>query len=213
MSLNAQGRCMTAARRKIIHLDSTPYYHCMARCVRRAFLFGDDHFSGKNYDHRKQWIVDKLKELAGVFAIDICAYAVMSNHYHVVLRVNQDEAKAWSQREVIDRWYQLFKGNMLVDRLITGDTISRAEYIVIDELVQKWRDRLKDIGWFIPLKGVLKRVRCLNESIARAANEEDKCKGRFWSLSRIPALRDTWTSMSNGRVGSKVRRYSMKRLY
>ena len=88
---------MTVARRKLIHLDSTPYYHRMARCVRRAFLCGDDRYSGKNYDHRKQWIVDKLKELAGVFAIDICAYAVLSNHYHVVLRVDQDRATGWSQ--------------------------------------------------------------------------------------------------------------------
>ena len=95
---------MTTARRQQIHIETTPYYHCMARCVRRAFLCGDDHFSGQNYDHRKQWIVDKLKELAGIFAIDICAYAVMSNHYHVVLRVDAEKANAWSKKEIIDRW-------------------------------------------------------------------------------------------------------------
>ena len=74
---------MTVARRKLIHSDSTPYYHCMARCVRRAFLCGDDAFSGKNYDHRKQWIVDKITELSRVFAINVCAYAIMSNQYYV----------------------------------------------------------------------------------------------------------------------------------
>ena len=67
---------MTVARRRLVHLDSTPYYHCMARCVRRAFLCGDDAFSGKNFDHRKQWIVDKITELSKVFAIDVCAYAI-----------------------------------------------------------------------------------------------------------------------------------------
>jgi REP element-mobilizing transposase RayT len=162
---------VTTARRKQIHIETTPYYHCMARCVRRAFLCGDDHFSGQNYDHRKQWIVDKLKELAGIFAIDICAYAVMSNHYHVVLRVDQDRANDWSKEEVIDRWYTLFNGNMLVDRLLAGESLGKAEHRVIDKNVQQWRERLMDISWF---------MRCLNESIARAANEEDKCKGRFW---------------------------------
>ena len=162
---------MTVARRKLIHLESTPYYHCMARCVRRAFLCGEDHFSGQNYDHRKQWIVDKLKELSGVFAIDICAYAVMSNHYHVVLRVDKERAGDWSDRQVIRRWYQLFKGNLLVDKLKDGESMSRAELLAVAKILQSWRERLMDISWF---------MRCLNESIARIANEEDRCKGRFW---------------------------------
>lgn len=66
----------------------------MARCVRRAFLCGEDSLTGQSYEHRKQWIVDKLMELAGIFAIDVCAYAVMSNHYHVVLRVDSERAQA-----------------------------------------------------------------------------------------------------------------------
>jgi len=162
---------MTVARRQLVHLDSTPYYHCMARCVRRAFLCGDDAFSGKNYDHRKQWIVDKIIELSKVFAIDVCAYAIMSNHYHVVLRVDQDSAKQWSAYDVIKRWTQLYKGNVLVDRFQSGESQSRAERDAVDIIIQTWRERLMDISWY---------MRCLNETIARAANEEDNCKGRFW---------------------------------
>jgi REP element-mobilizing transposase RayT len=162
---------MTIARESQIQLDSTPYYHCMARCVRRAFLCGDDPFSGKNFDHRKQWIVDKLKQLASVFAIDICAYAVMSNHYHVVLRINAEQAKDWPMDEVIERWYQLFKGNMLVDRYLNGDLVSDAELLAVEEAAGTWRKRLMEISWF---------MRCLNETIAREANAEDQCKGRFW---------------------------------
>jgi REP element-mobilizing transposase RayT len=162
---------VTTARRNQVHIDTTPYYHCMARCVRRAFLCGDDAFSGKNYDHRKQWIVDKLKELAGIFAIDVCAYAVMSNHYHVVVHVDKEKAKTWTQEEVIDRWYQLFNGNTLVDRFLLGKKLSKAEHQAIAKEITKWRERLMDISWF---------MRCLNESIARDANEEDRCKGRFW---------------------------------
>jgi len=162
---------MTKARGEQVHVETTPYYHCMARCVRRAFLCGEDRFTGQNFDHRKQWIVDKLKALGGVFALDICAYAVMSNHYHVVLRVNSDLAKSWSVDEVIDRWYALFNGNLLVDRYRKGEALSKAERLAIDECVQTWRQRLMDISWL---------MRCLNESIAREANKEDGCKGRFW---------------------------------
>ena len=68
---------MTQARKSQISLSDTPYYHCMGRCVRRAFLCGEDNLTGKDYSHRKDWIIDKLRELAQIFAIDVCAYAVM----------------------------------------------------------------------------------------------------------------------------------------
>ena len=91
---------MTRARRNLIDRSSTPYYHCMARCVRRAFLCGKDTFSGQDYEHRRQWVVDRLDALVSVFAIEVCAYAVMSNHYHVVLHINGAEAKDWSRDDV-----------------------------------------------------------------------------------------------------------------
>jgi len=71
---------MTQARQNIISLSDTPYYHVMGRCVRRAFLCGEDSVTGKSYEHRKLWITDRLKVLSFVYTIDICAYAVMSNH-------------------------------------------------------------------------------------------------------------------------------------
>ena len=72
---------MTQARRHQVSLEDTPYYHCISRCVRRAFLCGEDHVTGENYEHRKGWVVVKLKELSEVFDTVLCAYAIMSNHY------------------------------------------------------------------------------------------------------------------------------------
>ena len=111
---------MTRARDQIISLSDTPYYHCMARCVRRAFLFGEDSVTGQSFNHRKAWVVDKLANLSEVFAIDVCAYAVMSNHYHVVLRVDVDGCDALSVDEVLHRWTSLFAGNPLVCLLYTS---------------------------------------------------------------------------------------------
>ena len=103
-----QTKPMTKARSQQVSLEDTHYYHCISRCVRRAFLCGEDHVTGDNYEHRKSWIVEKLKELSEVFAIDVCAYAIMSNHYHVILHVDTDKAMHWEQDEVIERWRQLF---------------------------------------------------------------------------------------------------------
>jgi hypothetical protein len=69
---------MTTARKSLISLQATPYYHCVARCVRRAWLWGRDEYAGKDYSHRKQWVIDRLRELSSVFAIEICAFAVMN---------------------------------------------------------------------------------------------------------------------------------------
>jgi REP element-mobilizing transposase RayT len=162
---------MTVARRTIVSLDDTPYYHCISRCVRRAFLCGEDAYSGQDFNHRRQWLVDRLTLQASLFGIDICAYAIMANHYHVVLRVNCAQLEQWSDLEVVQRWCGLFRGPTLARRYLAGDAVSEAQMKTLCLLVAKWRERLGNISWF---------MRCMNEFIARKANREDECKGRFW---------------------------------
>ena len=95
----------------------------------------------------------------------------MSNHYHIVIRINQDQAVAWSDREVAKRWMQIFTGPLLMHRHMAGIDLSVLELEQVAELLATWRKRLCDISWF---------MRCINEPIARMANAEDHCTGRFW---------------------------------
>ncbi|WP_062271109.1 transposase [Endozoicomonas arenosclerae] len=162
---------MTRARSTLIDPGSTPYYHCVARCVRRAFLCGEDNLTGKSFEHRRQWVVDRLEMLVSIFAIEVCAYAVMSNHYHVVLHINSREVEGWSRDEILKRWTLLFAGPLLVQRYLSGHNLSSSQLRRVDEYTEEFRLRLKSISWF---------MRCLNEHLAREANQEDGCKGRFW---------------------------------
>ena len=162
---------MTRARRTLISPADTPYYHFIGRCVRRAFLCGRDAFSGRNYEHRKAWIADRLAQLARVFTIDVCAYAVMSNHYHLVVKLDPERAGELSDDEVLARWEQLFSPALLVERYRQGLTTGEAEAQQARTIIAGYRQRLGDLSWF---------MRCLNEHIARRANAEDDCTGRFW---------------------------------
>lgn len=161
---------MTYARKIQVSLKETPYYHVVARCVRRAWLWGFDDYAGRDYSHRKEWVIERLAHLTTVFSVDVCAYAVMSNHYHLVLHVDVQRAKAWSPEEVVKRWTRLFGLPSILDRWLSHETGEAESQVAID-LVEKWRERLADISWF---------MRGLNEHLARRANEEDQCKGRFW---------------------------------
>ncbi|UXI65839.1 transposase [Tahibacter amnicola] len=146
-------------------------YHCISRCVRNAFLCGKDRLSGRVLDHRKQWIEDRIYALAEIFAIGIHAYAVMSNHVHVVAHVAPEVAMKWSAVEVARRWVALCpvrRGNEIDE----NGCAERVVHIAADAgRVALYRERLCALPWF---------MRFLNEPIARRANREDACRGRFW---------------------------------
>jgi len=153
---------MTLPRSSQIDPEFTPYYHCVSRCVRRAYLCGVDEKTGFDFSHRRDWIETRLMMLAEIFAIDVCAYAVMSNHYHVVVRINAIQQSAWPAEEVIERWSRLHRVPEHLQDLDAGGQ---------QELISRWRARLGSISWF---------MKSLNEPLARIANKEDGCKGRFW---------------------------------
>ncbi|MEC4091369.1 transposase [Pseudoalteromonas rubra] len=162
---------MPMARKRQVSLSDTKYYHCISRCVRRAFLCGVDRVTGKSFEHRRDWVEEKLLTLAKVFCIDVCGYAVMSNHTHIVLYVDDKKAQRLSDKAIVLRWHKLFKGNWLTHKFINGDALSESERNILDGDIREFRIRLASISWF---------MRVLNEDIARKANKEDGCTGRFW---------------------------------
>ncbi|MGK7294744.1 MAG: transposase [Candidatus Wenzhouxiangella sp. M2_3B_020] len=162
---------MPQARKRLVSTDVTPFYHVISRCVRRHFLCGRDPLTGKDYSARKQDIQNRLALLAEVFAIDVCAYAILSNHYHLVLHVDEQTALEWSDLEVAQRWTRLFTGPALVRAFVAGQDLSPAQRQVVRHHVREYRNRLCDLSWF---------MKCLNEPIARQANAEDNVTGHFW---------------------------------
>jgi REP element-mobilizing transposase RayT len=162
---------MTRPRKELISVSDTPYYHVVSRCVRRTFLCGFDKHTQQDYEHRCQWIEDRMRLLSSLFAIDICSYAVMSNHYHIVVKLNPQQATEWNHQEVISRWTSIYKGPLLVQRQQQGGSLSLAEQQTVSDIIEVWRERLADLSWF---------MKCLNEPIAREANKEDNCTGHFW---------------------------------
>ena len=162
---------MPKPRKLQISLDATPFYHCVSRCVRRAFLCGKDTVSGRSYEHRRHQIEHDLLRLASIFYIDVAAFAVLSNHYHLVLHVDRDCCNNADAKDIIRRWHLLYKPKDVSQKYINGEHLEPHELNRIDILIDTWRKRLHDISWF---------MKALNENISRRANKEDECSGHFW---------------------------------
>ena len=159
-------------RREVLAEGDVQVVHCINRCVRRGFLCGDDPVTGQNYDHRRQWIRNRLEFLGGVFGIELLGFSVMSNHFHCVLRTRPDVVEQWSDEEVARRWWRLFPQRRNEDGSPADPTDSDLLAIHGDEKVlAERRLRLSSVSWF---------MRCTSEVIARMSNAEDECTGRFW---------------------------------
>lgn len=160
--------CMTQARSQLAPPGTPGFFHCVQRCVRRAFLCGQDAYTGQSFDHRKDWVEQRIAVLSESFAIAIHAYAVMSNHLHLVIELAPDVAEAWSDHDVAMRWVRLFPPR---ERSDEASQAKCRQLIAQPDKLQTIRARLASLSWF---------MRCLAEPIARRANREDGCTGRFW---------------------------------
>ena len=160
------------ARRDLFDPSEVSVLHCINRCVRRCFLCGTDPVTGKNYEHRKAWLEERLEFLAGQFGIDVLGFAILSNHFHLVLRNRPDVVATWSDTEVATRWLRLCP----LRREASGEPAEPTEAELntirnVPERLAEVRRRLSDISWF---------MRMIAEPIARRANREDELNGRFW---------------------------------
>jgi putative transposase len=163
---------MALPRSKYVKEGKVGVYHCFSRCVRRAYLCGFDTLTQRDFSHRKTWLVDRLRHLAAIFAIEVCAYAVMETHYHSILRTRPDIVATWSDWDVAIRWLTLFP---LKDAAVPPTDEQIRALADCPERIAQLRKRLCSLSWFMGR---------LNEFIARAANKEDSVKGRFWHLKR-----------------------------
>ncbi len=166
---------MTYPRAHLIAPGEPGLHHIVVRCVRRAWLCGFDAETGIDYEHRRQMIYDRLVLLVEIFAIEVWSYAIMSNHYHLVIYVDPPRSQQWNSLEVAERWLRLTQ-----PKLGTQDRERLIRLLALDqERIAVLRERLGSVSWF---------MRYLNEYIARTANAEDQCKGRFWE-SRFKSYR------------------------
>jgi hypothetical protein len=156
---------MTIARAHLVDPAVTRWYHCVTRCVRRAFLLGE----GPN--DRKAWIDKRLAELAQIFSVSVGGFSVLDNHLHLLVRLDPDVAQGWSDEEVARRWGRLFPPR---DK-------SRQPLPVSDAWVQQ---RLKDAGWVAKARERLQSLgwfmKCLKEPLSRLANREENTRGTFF---------------------------------
>lgn len=157
---------MTIARSRQICFKTTRHYHLVNRCVRRSFMCGYDSRSGKDYSYRKKWIVDLLKLLCEAFGIEVLSYAIMSNHFHIVVYVNLEAIAELTDQELLDRYEKIFNIDALREAWMRDETQES-----VQQQLDRIRERLSSISWF---------MKVLSERIARRANKEDECSGHFW---------------------------------
>lgn len=162
---------MATPRYKLVDNTTALGYHLVSNCVRHAWLCGKDGRTGKDYSHRKRWLVDRMLALARCFAVEIDAYAVMSNHFHLVVHYDPMACEDWSQEEVAARWVDAFPPT---DRgVVAEERKAETRELMLGDPERLERAR-RTLG---SLSGFMKH---LKQPIARRANEEDGCKGHFF---------------------------------
>jgi hypothetical protein len=168
------------SRAEVFDPQDVAIAHVFARTVRRCFLFGEDPLTGKNFDHRKAWIEDHLRSFAACFGIDLLGFAILSNHFHLILRSRPDVVGGWDDTEVARRWLSLCPHRRHADGSAKEPTERELNAIRRCPVrLAEIRSRLSNISWW---------MRLLCQRVAMRANREDEEKGRFFQ-DRYKAVR------------------------
>ncbi len=167
------------SRAEVIDPNEINVVHVIHRTVRRCFLLGYDRESGKNFDHRKDWIENLLARFAAQFGIDLLCYSILSNHYHLILRTRPDVVATWNDTEVARRWLTICP-----PRKVNGQPAAPTEAELnsircCPTKLTEIRQRLSSVSWW---------MRLLGQRTAQQANREEGEAGRFWQ-DRYRAIR------------------------
>lgn len=162
---------MATARSELVDNQVALYYHLVSTCVRQSWLCGIDRATGKDYSHRKAWLVKRIEQLARCYAVEVMAYTVMSNHFHLVVLYDPLACLEWSDEEVVRRWTLSHPKmrNGVVDP--TLNAVRTAMLLEQPEKLQRLRQQLGSLSCF---------MQHLKQPIAWRANREDECRGHFF---------------------------------
>jgi REP element-mobilizing transposase RayT len=165
---------MATPRSQLIDPELALHYHLVSRCVRRSWLCGRDRNTGKNYNHRKAWLEERLLHLAQYFAIEIDAFAIMDNHFHLVIFFDPKECLRWSDNEVAYRWCEAFPVKTIREDPAEAEylkTLQRESLLAQPLLLARCRKTLGSVSDF---------MKHLKQPLAWRANREDRCTGHFF---------------------------------
>jgi len=142
---------VACARAELADPREVEVFHIWNRVVRRARLCGEDPYTGKNYDYRRDWITGRERLLAQLFGIDVAFHAELSNHIiHRVLRTRPDIVRTWSDEEVIRRWLSITKLTRNFADVIVHPYAARVRMKAADaKYVADVRLRLSSISYFM----------------------------------------------------------------
>jgi putative transposase len=174
---------MATPRKYLIDPDVPLFYHLVSRCVQRAFLCGFDPVTGKDYSHRKSWIIERLHFLVQYFAVDLYGYSIMSNHFHLNVFHDPKVSQHWTDEEVADRWLAVSPPRTYNDEPVKPEVLQehKARLLEDPKRLAHVRKELGSISTF---------MKFLKQHIARKANAEEGVTGhffeqRFWSAALL----------------------------
>ncbi|MCZ6616982.1 MAG: hypothetical protein O7E57_02525 [Gammaproteobacteria bacterium] len=163
---------MATPRSRLVDDQVPMFYHLVSKCVQGAWLCGIHPHTRIDYSHRKQWIIDRIGHLAQYFAVEVAAYAIMANHFHLVVYFDPNACQGWSDKEVARRWVDAFPPK---------------HEGVVDESLQTWQFEclLDDEQALAAARRKLGSLSCfvqhLKQPIAWRANREAGCDGDYWA--------------------------------